>query len=321
MRGTSQVTDRRFGRQSSMTYNRDSAQTLQPSVSMSDAFPPKAYIIGAQKAGTTSLAFLLDQHPQIALSTPKEPNFFGAKWDRSLDWYRACFPDATPAAVFLDATTGYAMDRLNGGAAKDTIPRRIHELRPDARFIYVLRDPVERAYSGYWHNVRLGVETRPFRDALAANPGYVSPGCYHAQLRPYLNYFPLEAFHLVRFETLCRDPAAVARECISFLDAHPLEFDFHLDRPKNAASQYTSLGRFIRGVVGSNRRMMAATDWAKHWMPRPLYNLAKSTITREVPALSEDDRQWARGFFEEDLERFRQLTGIDVGSPPAPRQA
>ena len=61
---------------------------------MSNNFPPQAYLIGAEKAGTTTLAFLLNQHADIQLAESKEPNYFTYEWDRGIDWYRSCFPQS-----------------------------------------------------------------------------------------------------------------------------------------------------------------------------------------------------------------------------------
>ncbi len=112
-----------------------------------DAFPPRLYLIGAQKAGTTTLAFLLDQHPDIALSDPKEPGYFVDPDAKGLEWYRGCFPAKLPA-MLLDASTGYTMMAAQSGA-DDSVPLRIKAAAPDARFIYVLRDPVDRTISAY----------------------------------------------------------------------------------------------------------------------------------------------------------------------------
>ena len=74
------------------------------------AFPPQAFIIGAQRSGTTSLAFLLNQHPMIALAEPKEPNFLTMNWENGIDWYRSCF--SREDAILLDASVSYSMAKI-----------------------------------------------------------------------------------------------------------------------------------------------------------------------------------------------------------------
>src|ERR1700759_5183389 len=162
-------------------------------------FPPKAFIIGAQRSGTTSLSSLLDQHPGIVLSVPKEPDFFSVNWDRGLDWYRARF--RRHDAILIDASVNYTMVPRHDGSDQlpDTVPRRIHELSPQAKFVYLVRDPGERCHSAYWHEVRAGRESRPLREVVERSAYYVMASYYHRQITTFLRYFSLDRFHIVRF--------------------------------------------------------------------------------------------------------------------------
>jgi hypothetical protein len=150
-------------------------------------FPAGVFLIGAQKSATTSFADMLAQHPAIVLSTPKEPHFFTFNRDRGLDWYAERFAGPRDDRVLLDASTSYSAWPFScddGDATDDPrvgVPERIRSLRPDARFIYLLRDPVERAYSAYWHRVRRGFEHRPLRDAIHARSRYIAMSSYAYQ--------------------------------------------------------------------------------------------------------------------------------------------
>src|SRR3954447_17800429 len=151
------------------------------------SFPPESYLIGAQKAGTTTLAFLLDQHPHLSIGETKEPHFFTDHWRKGLEWYRKQFPDSANT-VCLDASTSYSMAPLTKGwkhrdpKVYEGIPARVHSVRPDAKFIYLLRNPVDRTYSGYWHDVRMGVKNEPSKTALQRDPFYLDVSDYHGQL-------------------------------------------------------------------------------------------------------------------------------------------
>ena len=74
-------------------------------------FPPQLYLIGTQKGGTSYLASLIGQHPEICLAEPKEPQFYTSHWDKGLDWYRGRFADPD-APVLLDASTSYTASPL-----------------------------------------------------------------------------------------------------------------------------------------------------------------------------------------------------------------
>ncbi len=206
-------------------------------------FAPRLFLIGAQKAGKTSLAYLLDQHPDIAVSNPKEPGFFAAHFGRGWDWYRSCYPERLPR-VLLDASTDYTMAPVQGGA-DDTVPRRIKEHAPEARFIYVLRDPVERTISAYRHDRRAGRLTGTLQDAVTAEPFYADVSRYRHQVELYRAHFPRDCFLFIDFAELTADPAGVARRCIAFAGLNPDAAAFDLGQPKNAAFQFNGLGRIF----------------------------------------------------------------------------
>jgi hypothetical protein len=123
---------------------------------------PDFVIIGAHKCGTTSLYHLLTRHPHVESAAAKELRFFTNHFDKGIEWYRRCFPqpkwkdgrrtitgEATPYYLFHPRTA-----------------ERMAEVVPQARLITLLRNPVDRAYSHYYHQVRLGRETRSFEEAV-----------------------------------------------------------------------------------------------------------------------------------------------------------
>jgi len=123
---------------------------------------PDFVIIGAHKCGTTSLYHFLTRHPHVEGASTKELEFFNRHFDKGIEWYRRCFPqprwkdgrrsitgEATPYYLFHP----YAAERMA-------------EVVPRARMIVLLRNPVDRAYSHYHHQTRLGRETRSFEEAI-----------------------------------------------------------------------------------------------------------------------------------------------------------
>lgn len=271
-------------------------------------FPPEAFIIGAQRSGTTSLAYLLGQHPDIELSDPKEPNFFTVNWERGLDWYRSCFK--READVLLDASVSYAMARVEGGAARGAAPRRIFETSPGARLVYLVRDPAERCYSAYWHDVRAGREKRSLREAVEARAYYADASYYHLQLSTFLEYFPLERFLIVSFREFGEDTRAVARRSARFLGA-AREFALELSEPKNQAFLYNPATRMLRDAFGEGF-MKAISSGARRAVPTALHPLIKRAVYDSVPTMNAADKAWLDERFGEDAAAFRRLTGVDV---------
>ena len=114
-------------------------------------FPPEICLIGAQKCGTTSLAHILDQHPDISVAKGKEPSFYTHRWKRGLDWYREQFPEASNT-VCVDASPSFTEAPLRQWDAQNIylgVPEKVLTINAKSKFIYLLRDPVERTYSGY----------------------------------------------------------------------------------------------------------------------------------------------------------------------------
>lgn len=123
-------------------------------------------ICGAQKSGTTYLAELLAAQPGFYEPPIKEIFFFNGFWGRGTSWYASHFQLRTSKALQIDASPNYMIH----GA----VPSRIREVNPDARVIFVLRDPVARAYSHFQHNLRSGWEKLDFPAALAAEEGRIA---------------------------------------------------------------------------------------------------------------------------------------------------
>lgn len=200
---------------------------------------PAFVIVGAQRCGTTSLYRALTAHPAVLPAARKELQFFSKHFDRGADWYRAQFPATAPGQVSGEATPYYLFH--------PAVPARLAAVAPAARLIVLLRDPVERAYSHYHHEVRRGHETLPFEEALAteaerlageearllADDAYVSfnhqhfsyqaRGRYADQLRRWLTVLPRERFLILASEAFYRDPAASLARVTAFLGLPPAE--------------------------------------------------------------------------------------------------
>jgi hypothetical protein len=198
---------------------------------------PDLLVIGAQKSGTTSLHAHLDRHPSIWMTPWKECNFFTGR-PRSALAYRS---------FFLRRAERRARDVLVVGESTPyylfhpAVPRRASARLPGVRAIAVLRDPVERAWSHYRHNVRLGLEPLSFGDALDAETertagelervaaatdarsdalrhySYAARGRYAEQLRRWLEALGRDRVHVMIFEDLVARPRETMADVARFL--------------------------------------------------------------------------------------------------------
>jgi hypothetical protein len=205
---------------------------------------PDFLLIGAQRGGTTSLYHYLVRHPGIAGAVlDKELHFFDLGYQRGLERYRAAFP--TNASLAL-ATRRTGSRPLVGEATPyylfhPLVPARVAATLPDVRLLAILRDPVERAWSHYRHEVDLGFESLPFPEALdrederlageheriLADPAYASfalqhhsyaaRGRYAEQLDRWFAAFPKDRLLLVRAEDFYAEPARAFGQVLDFL--------------------------------------------------------------------------------------------------------
>jgi len=226
------------------------ADRLQRSLTAGLRTLPDYLVLGAQKAGTTSLHRYLEQHPGVAPSAVKEIHYFSLEWSRGERWYRSHFPTALRRAR---SRRLQGRDLLSGEASPYYLfhplaPRRARQTVPDARLIVLLRNPVERARSHYHHNVRWGVEELPTlaeavereperlageRERLLADEryqsfhhrhhSYLARGVYVEQLRAWLEHFPSGQILVLESGEFLRDTPAVFRQVLEFLGLPPWE--------------------------------------------------------------------------------------------------
>jgi len=195
---------------------------------------PDYLLIGAQKAGTTSLQHHLTGHPDVRSPLVKEVHFFDHHWERGTGWYRTHFPVGRRDRTWItgDASPYYLLH--------PDAPRRAALVVPEARLVAVLRDPITRAYSHFQHSRALGHEpVDDFATALALESertddawrtlqltgrrqpavewfSYVRRGRYAPQLRRWLAEFPFEQLLVLTSEDLFRDAA----EALALTHAH-----------------------------------------------------------------------------------------------------
>lgn len=174
---------------------------------------PNLIVIGGLKCGTTSLHHYLNLHPAIAMSRPKELNFFIAElnWGLGPEWYASHFERG--AAIRGESSPHYTnLPRFRG------VAERMHELLgAETRIVYMVRRPIARMLSHYFHNVGSGYESRPLETALAdPESTYVARSRYAMQLEPYLAAFDRERILIVSNEELASERDATVRRVFEF---------------------------------------------------------------------------------------------------------
>ena len=169
---------------------------------------PNLIVIGAQKCGTSGLHYYLSLHPETSMSKPKELNFFIAErnFPRGLDWYRAHF-DAR-ATVRGESSPNYTAYPQHVG-----VPERMHAIVPDAKLLYMVRDPIDRIAAHWVHNFAKRREKGDLRATLMhPNTSYLARSHYYTQLQQFLRVYPREQILLVEQDELRDQPHGDAAE-------------------------------------------------------------------------------------------------------------
>lgn len=181
---------------------------------------PDFLIIGAAKSGTTTLHAYLRRHPQLFLSGIKEPEFFAVDsvFARGLDWYRSLFQEASENQRCGEASTAYTRWPQLPLAAP-----RIAEVVPRAKLIYLMRHPIERAYSHYVHRVTRELFPhqpirRTFEEHVLLDPMCLDGSRYMDQIEQYRRFYDESSFLLLLTEDLNRKPAETLQRVCRFLE-------------------------------------------------------------------------------------------------------
>ena len=267
---------------------------------MSRTMLPNFVIIGAMKCGTTSLHEYLDLHPQIAMSRIKEPAFFIEEhnWHKGLDWYRSLFP--SPAMAMGESSTSYTKYPTFGD-----VPKRMHSILPDAKLIYLVRDPVDRIVSQYIHRAAHHGETRSLENAVSRveKNEYILYSKYNLQLSKYLEYYPRERILVVTFEDMRRDKRGMMRRVFEFLGVDSSFDSEQFDQVHNRSAEKRRpnlLKQLLLDIRGFSR-LEGHAPW-----------LFGTPIER--PRLAASVKEKLAEALQDDIGEFRKVSGLPLDS-------
>lgn len=300
---------------------------------MADLTLPNFLIIGAAKAGTTSLHYYLQQHPEIFMCPKKdtfffdfdgkEPNFDGPgdnEWYRNqaiihLEQYQALFINGGGKKAVGEACAGYLYDA--------EAPARIHRHVPHAKLIAVLRDPVERAYSSFLQQVRDGYETvsdfpaalsleeQRIRDNWRPIWHYKTRGFYFEQLKQCLRYFDQSQLRIYLYEDLQQDPATLLKDIFTFLE---VDNNFEPDTSVRHNRAGIPRSRFLHKLIMTPNSLKTMV---KPLIPGRVRSFVKATVTDSTanlrrPALSENLRKQLVAEYCDDILQLQQFIQRDL---------
>lgn len=261
---------------------------------------PTLVVLGAMKCGTSALHRYLSLHPEVSASDPKELDFFleGRNWARGLEWYASHFDARRPARV--EASPNYT-----AYAAQAGVMARMEQVIPSARFVYLVRDPVDRIAAHWVHNVhraRIGSGERMEPILLHPESTYLPRSRYGYQVRNFARHYPIDRLLVLDQQDLLDRRAATLRRVFEFAEIDPSFTDPAFAAPHGRTSRKvepTLLGRAVR-------RLGPRSCWLR-WRDHPWLSAAspRPDVRRALPEELLDE-------LRADATAFAELTGLDV---------
>lgn len=284
--------------------------------------------VGAEKCGTTWLAEMLVQHPQVFLPKQKELHYFNRKFveDPSLDNYNFDKPLAWYLSFFAPAAQSQAKGEICPSYLWDEhASQRIYAFDPRVKIFMILRDPVERTFSAYRFYVQRGVirEKMISRTTLLRYASLtLERSLYFGQVKRYFDLFPVEQLRVYFFDDLRRDPVSFLKQIERFLGIAEVI-------PQNVKDAVYMTGEPT--FPGLNRFLVKARHWTRRRLPTSLVDWAREIRLAEMlerlrqanrshkrpsskEMLDEETRQWLREYFYSDIERLENLLGVDLSA-------
>ncbi len=268
---------------------------------------PNVVVLGAAKCATNSLHSYLHAHPDISMSEIKEPQFFqDPEGDAWLEVYRSYFDPG--AKVTGESSTAYTRFPAVPGVAQ-----RMATLIPDARLIYMVRDPIERAVSSYVEERMNDNDYRTFEEAFedVADPynPYVAASRYATQLQQYRDVFPAEQIRVVDMDALEHQPADTMREIYAYLGVDPDYDGVDLEARLNTRShkrEYSPAVRRLRATPVLKLAYLLPPE-TRERMLAPVRRMLSRKIER--PVLDDDLRRRLETELAPEAARLRVMTG------------
>lgn len=258
-----------------------------------------AVVIGAMKSGTTSIYSYFKHHKDITLSRNKECDFFKDEqlYQKGHDWYESLFDK--PGSRYIDVSPNYSKRHIFPGVAE-----KMAEYAPQAKIIYILRNPVDRMISHYMHNLSAGRIQYSFNRLIKKEKrrNYILSGCYAWQLEEYESYFSKDQILPIIFEEFIADRVKTMNRIYRFLGLEENKADFDYNNVAHKSSQ-KSRPSFIDTHV-TNKQLNTRLKKVLPGRFSKRRRIAK-------PKLSKRKRDQLMHLFKEDIEQLEQKYNLD----------
>jgi len=292
---------------------------------------PNLYVPGASKSGTSTLHELLNHHPEIKMSEIKEPHFwthpdFNSFTKNEYNDYCALFESDKDILYRGESSTGYMV-------FTSFIKRIKSHYDNDPKFIFLLRNPIDRCYSHYWWLKGIGSEKHIFRDAILNDyrieptyeehlpegnfKNYFQFGLYGKWLSRFYSNFNPDSILIITFEELKESQLDTLNKCFLFLGIGKMEFLPKSHDNKTVLLKYPLLYKYSKQLAFKkynlpSRLKQNLPNGLKKFFRKDLMELVlKHTKTNATyPKITEDDRSFLKIHYYDDVKKLKQITGL-----------
>ena len=260
-------------------------------------------IAGAMKCGTSSLSEILSLHPDISFSNPKEPQFFsGTKdWEKNLNEYHSHF--SKEGLIYGEGSTNYTKYPCFNLNIWDDI----FEYNSKMKFIYLIRNPIDRIISHYTHIFESGLTNKPLEEAIITNPQLLNISKYYTQIIPYIRKFGKENVLIILFEDFVKNQLSITKEVLSFLNANPNKMP-EIVKPvhaNNSSEKKRPYRKYDQNLFPNLTKKISYRLWEKIYVPNNRFLLEK-------PKLSEKYKSIISNMLELEILAIQKLINKDL---------
>ncbi len=304
-------------------------------------FLPNLFLLGAAKCGTTTLHAYLDNMPDVCMSRSKEPFFFEAEFEKGLAFYQEKYFAHWKGEPIIG-------DARHRNLYLPYVPKRIHQVNPNAKLLVILRNPIDRALSHWHHRCYHKAETLPFDEAIqedfkriekglcykepeeiaghaqaVLDPSikgsegiyrtFLDSGYYCEQIQRYLAFFPRENLKVILLEDLSTRPEEIINDLVAYLG---------IDSFRNQFSQiiYENTARLLVNKRSARYRMwkLAKSCQKRGLLPGPVWQGLRSRLepkakkNKERPMMDEQMRSWLKSHYREHNLRLGEFLNRDL---------
>lgn len=271
---------------------------------------PNFLICGAQKAGTTALHRYLKQHPDIFMSRPKETWFFDERYDRGIEWFSTHFEEHNGESAIGEATARTM--------ATPEAPERIAKHLSDPKLLFILRDPIDRAYSQYHYYIYTGKvkADRSFHEVIRDEKSdfredMIKRGIYIRQLKRFEEYFDRGKMKVILHKELRNQTEKTVRNVYQFLG---VDTDF---QPQTASrhnvTRYPDSLEIYHWLRESWQLVRGTMD---RWFPAFSNKLRRATrrvlFSKEKPKMRVEDRAYLQEIYKDPNSRLEEYISRDL---------